>query len=159
MGKIFDGRLVLPFVGIADQDEQSASKEEEGLYVSPSVRGYVIYNPMMDHFTISWDSVYNYTTHLNYGGRGLELSDLKIFDGKLLAVDDKTGVIFRLTKKLAIPWVIQPDGDGFDNKTFKSEWMTIKNDELYVGGYLKEYTTPDGNFLNDKPLSSTVSAT
>ncbi|KAI6214625.1 hypothetical protein M3Y94_00290200 [Aphelenchoides besseyi] len=165
MGKIFDGRLVIPFMGIADQDEESPSPTEEATYVSPSLRGYLIHDIAMQNFSISWHSFYNYTTHLNYAGRGLELSDLKVFDGKLLAADDKTGVIFRLTKNLAIPKVIQADGNGFDNKSmcvreylikhlkaFKTEWMTIKNEELYVGGYGKEYTDPKGSYLNDKPL-------
>jgi soluble calcium-activated nucleotidase 1 len=50
---------------------------------------------MTSYYTIVWDSTYNYTSNLNYGGRGMELSDLKVFDGRLLAVDDKTGIVFR----------------------------------------------------------------
>jgi hypothetical protein len=70
------------------------------------------------NFSIVWESIYNYTSHLNYEGRGLELSDLKVFDGKLLSVDDKTGVIFRLTNSIAIPWVIQ-SGKSSRNKTYR----------------------------------------
>lgn len=63
---------------------------------------------------------------MNYEGRGMELSDLKVYNGRLLSVDDKTGIVFRLTNQIAIPWIIQPDGNGNDNKTFKTEWMAIK---------------------------------
>lgn len=30
--------------------------------------------------------------------------------------------------------------------------MTVKDEELYVGGYGKEYTDKHGNWLNDNPL-------
>lgn len=34
---------------------------------------------------------------------------------------------------------------------FKSEWATVKDDKLYVGGLGKEWTTIDGKLLNTNP--------
>lgn len=35
----------------------------------------------------------------------MELSDLVVFDGNLLSVDDRTGIIYRIEKNMAYPWV------------------------------------------------------
>lgn len=45
-------------------------------------------------------------------GRGMELSELVTFDGRLLSFDDRTGIVFELLNNKAIPWVILMDGDG-----------------------------------------------
>ena len=34
---------------------------------------------------------------------------------------------------------------------FKGEWMTVKNEKLYVGGLGKLWTTQDGRVLHDNP--------
>lgn len=39
------------------------------------------------------------------GGRSMELSDLAVFDGKLLSVDDRTGILYRIEESGAYPWV------------------------------------------------------
>lgn len=36
----------------------------------------------------------------------MELSDLVIFDGNLLSIDDRTGIIYRIEKGVAYPWVV-----------------------------------------------------
>jgi soluble calcium-activated nucleotidase 1 len=45
---------------------------------------------------------------LSQGGRGMELSELVVFNGHLLTVDDRTGVIYRIEGNKVIPWVILP---------------------------------------------------
>lgn len=35
---------------------------------------------------------------------------------------------------------------------FKSEWATVKDEHLFVGGFGKEWTSPTGELLNDNPL-------
>lgn len=47
---------------------------------------------------------------------GMELSELVAFNGHLYAVDDRTGVVFRIEGSRAVPWVILPDGDGSASK-------------------------------------------
>lgn len=36
-----------------------------------------------------------------------------------------------------LPWVILMDGDGVKEKPFKCEWLAIKNNYLYAGGFGK----------------------
>ena len=45
---------------------------------------------------------------------------------------------------LLIPWVVLSDGNGHTAKGFKGEWMTVKNERLYVGGLGKVWTTTTG---------------
>ena len=44
----------------------------------------------------------------------MELSDLKVFNGGLLSVDDRTGVVYKIDagSDKPIPWVLLTDGDG-----------------------------------------------
>jgi hypothetical protein len=105
-----------PFMVIADQDKMSASKTVPYLYISPSIRGYLRYNAAMN-FTIEWFGMYNYTSNLNSNGRGIEMSDMKVFNGHLYCPDEKTGILYRLTDKTAVPWTILSDGDGLSNKS------------------------------------------
>lgn len=89
-----------------------------------------------------------------YGDRGMELSELVVFNGRLYSCDDRTGIIYEILaeKGLAIPWVILSDGDGTTSgKGFKCEWMTVKGSKLYVGGLGKEWTTPQGVLVNHNP--------
>lgn len=51
-----------------------------------------------------------------------------------------------------MPWVILNDGDGRSPKGFKGEWATVKDEHLYVGSMGKEFTTVDGEYLNDDPM-------
>ena len=37
-------------------------------------------------------------------------------------------------------------------KAFKSEWSTVKGEDLWVGGLGKEWTTQDGEVLNTHPM-------
>ncbi|GJQ72009.1 hypothetical protein Trydic_g3112 [Trypoxylus dichotomus] len=83
--------------------------------------------------------------------RGMELSELVVFNGKLLTFDDRTGLIFEITADKAVPWILLTDGDGQSNKGFKSEWATVKGNMLYVGSMGKEWTTPAGDFENHNP--------
>lgn len=82
----------------------------------------------------------------------MELSDLVVFDGHLLSIDDRTGVIYRIRGTDALPWVFLNDGPGNATKGFKGEWMTVKDGELWVGGLGKEWTTTEGVFVNHNPM-------
>jgi len=90
-----------------------------------------------------------------YGDRGMELSELVVFNGRLYTCDDRTGIVYEvlLRKKLLVmPWIILPDGDGLSsNKGFKCEWMSVKDGVMYVGGLGKEWTTTTGELVNRNP--------
>lgn len=57
-----------------------------------------------------------FTSTLGQGGRGMELSELVVFNGKLYTVDDRTGIIYHIVGNKVIPWVVLPDGNGENNK-------------------------------------------
>jgi len=83
---------------------------------------------------------------LNEAGRGMELSELVIFNNALLSFDDRTGVVYELTKdNRAIPRHVITEGDGNNSKGMKIEWATVKDNLLYIGSFGKEYTTPNGS--------------
>ena len=53
----------------------------------------------------------------SFGGRGMELSELLVFNGKLYSCDDRTGIVYEVLREDAntprvVPWVILVDGDG-----------------------------------------------
>jgi len=92
------------------------------------------------------------TSNVGSGGRGMELSELSVFNGKLYTVDDRTGIVYQILNGKVVPWVILSDGPGNQTKGFKSEWSTVKDDHLWIGGLGKEWTTPGGDIINTHPM-------
>lgn len=73
------------------------------------------------------------------GGRGAELSEQVQFGDKLLAFDDRTGLVceIRAGHEL-IPRQILIAGSGDEAfKGFKAEWATLQGDQLVVGSHGK----------------------
>ena len=103
-------------------------------------------------YEVEWTDIITLTTKINEKGRGLELSELCVFNRRIYSVDDRTGIVYQILNGKAIPWVILMDGDGTSEKGFKSEWMTVKDGVLFIGGLGKEWTTKSGEFLNYNPL-------
>ena len=59
------------------------------------------------------------------GGRGMELSELVVFNGKLYSVDDRTGVVYHVENNKVVPWVILSDGNGGETKGFKGKELSF----------------------------------
>ncbi|KAB0798261.1 hypothetical protein PPYR_09254 [Photinus pyralis] len=139
---------------IADLDSISKSPTEETTWISYLKKGYLRYLPGRDTIVVNWDRTDPITLKTNYAikDRSMELSELVTYDGKLLAVDDRTGVVFEIVNTEAIPWVLLMDGNGRTTKGFKSEWATVKDRLLYVGSIGKEVITYEGEFVNNDPL-------
>ena len=61
---------------------------------------------------------------LSYSGRGMELSTLNVYNGKLYSCDDKTGVVYELRKNppsndfFPTPWAILANGNYTGTKGF-----------------------------------------
>lgn len=70
----------------------------------------------MFQVSVEWDKDEPITlkTSLAQGGRGMELSELVVFNGALYGFDDRTGTIYQidLASKTAYPWVLLVDGHG-----------------------------------------------
>ncbi|XP_041838963.1 soluble calcium-activated nucleotidase 1b isoform X2 [Melanotaenia boesemani] len=136
---------------IADLDTASRSSKDQ-TWFSYMKRGYVTVSDSTDRLEVEWDAdTVMLESHLAEKGRGMELSDLVVFNGHLYSVDDRTGVVYRIDGSQAIPWVILPDGDGSVSKGFKAEWLAVKDEHLFVGGLGKEWTTTSGEVLNNNP--------
>lgn len=136
---------------IADLDENSKSSSKANTWTSQFKRGYLT---LLNNGRVSveWDQdIVILSSTLSQKGRGMELSELIVFNGKLYAVDDRTGVVFQIHDKHTIAWVILPDGDGTEAKGFKAEWMAVKGKTLYIGGLGKEWTSVEGVFQNHNP--------
>uniref|UniRef100_A0A7S1PIM2 Apyrase n=1 Tax=Percolomonas cosmopolitus TaxID=63605 RepID=A0A7S1PIM2_9EUKA len=96
--------------------------------------------------------------------RGLELSELKFFSQnadddkvpiesekrRLLAFGDRTGIVYEVVnwkkpQPKLIPRAIVAGGNGrTETKPFKNEWATVKDNQLIVGSWGKEFTSRDG---------------
>ncbi|XP_057651713.1 soluble calcium-activated nucleotidase 1 [Diorhabda carinulata] len=140
---------------IADLDQNSRSDKEKNTWYSYLKTGYLSYNLQTHRIIINWDQKEPIvlTTSYALNGRGLELSELLTFDGRLLTFDDRTGIVFELinNNKNIIPWLILMDGNGKSLKGFKSEWATVKDEVLHIGSIGKEWTTATGEFVNNDP--------
>nr|CAI5857674.1 unnamed protein product [Callosobruchus analis] len=133
---------------IADLDTNSKSDKEKNTWISYFKTGYLSYNPQKKSVTVAWDPK---EPEVLKTRRGCELSELVTFNGRLLTFDDRTGIVFEIVKNTIVPWVMLMDGDGQNQKGFKSEWATVKDEVLYVGSMGKEWTTGTGEFVNNDP--------
>lgn len=140
---------------IADLDKLSKHPLHKYTWRSYYLKGKLSYTRASDTISISFNEQQpNELTHsYAYKGRGMELSELVTFNGRLLTFDDRTGLIYELhNNNVILPWILLMDGDGRSNKGFKSEWATVKDKHLYVGSMGKEWTTNDGDFQNYDPM-------
>lgn len=136
---------------ISDLDTNSRSRKEH-TWFSYMKTGYLTLSDSGDKVSVEWDDEkIVLESHLAEKGRGMELSELIVFNGKLYSVDDRTGVIYQIEGQKAVPWVILADGDGTVEKGFKAEWLAVKDEHLYVGGLGKEWTTTTGEVVNENP--------
>lgn len=52
----------------------------------------------------------------------MELSELRVFNGKLYTFDDRTGIVYQIVdNQRIIPWVLLTDGDGQSMKGERRE--------------------------------------
>ncbi|XP_050069982.1 apyrase [Anopheles maculipalpis] len=137
---------------IADLDTNSAVKKNQ--WGSYYLKGYLSFIPSKRSITVSWDDGEPKALQSGFSlkGRGMELSELVVFNGKLLTFDDRTGLVYEIEGEKVLPWVLLIDGDGRTTKGFKSEWATVKDQVLYVGSMGKEWTTSAGDFETNDPM-------
>ena len=88
----------------------------------------------------------------------MELSELILYQNRLLDFDDRTRSVFELMSKgkgsetfVVLRFVIT-EGAGDTDKGMKWEWASEKDGSLYLGSMGKEYTNPDGYIANTNNL-------
>ncbi|MEE6525543.1 hypothetical protein FKM82_025612 [Ascaphus truei] len=96
---------------IADLDTESRSTKDN-TWFSYLKKGHLTLSGSGDRVTVEWEKDTVLESHLAEKGRGMELSELAVFNGNLYTVDDRTGVVYRVEGSRAVPWVILSDGDG-----------------------------------------------
>lgn len=124
---------------IADLDTESRAREEN-TWFSYLKKGYLTVSDSGDKVAVEWDKGHGVLeSHLAEKGRGMELSDLIVFNGKLYTVDDRTGVIYQIEGTKAVPWVILSDGDGSVGKgrlghlSVSRAWLRFQADYPLAG--------------------------
>lgn len=137
---------------VADLDEEKSKVPDKKNHWRSFYREGILRKHFDGKYSVQWKSeTITLTSKIAEKGRGLELSELAVFHNKLYSVDDRTGIVYQIKDRKVVPWVILPDGDGSVAKGFKGEWLTVKDNTLYVGGLGKEWTTPTGKLLNYNP--------
>ena len=102
---------------VTDLDTDSKSEKKSNTWIS-----YLTYGNLSiseDHKKVSVNFENNpvtLTSGMSQGGRGMELSELVTFNGKLYTVDDRTGFVYEIWKDSVIPWVVLTDGNGREVK-------------------------------------------
>jgi len=134
---------------IADKDK--SSKNQKGYWESVLKKGSLTRDASNGHYFVSWVEEVFLSSKLAEDGRAMELSELIWYNDKLLAPDDRTGVVFSIEGGVAIPQFILMDGNGSTTKGFKTEWGTVKDGILYLGSIGKEWSDNQGNLINNNP--------
>jgi soluble calcium-activated nucleotidase 1 len=136
---------------ISDLDKDSRLPGKKPKFYSLFKRGQLSRDGATGAFSASWREDVKLKSGHNEAGRGMELSELQWYNGKLLAMDDRTGIVYQIdrvdgdgsskkTAPVAFPLHILMEGNGAADKGQKTEWATVKDGKLYVGSYGKEYT-------------------
>jgi len=152
-----------PFAMVTDLDQLSrVSDSKKPLFYSKFLGSTLKYNPTSLTYSVSFadESLRTLQSAHNEAGRGMELSELTLYQNRLLTFDDRTGSVFEIlsepgsqgTKSLVVPRYVITEGEGDTDKGMKWEWATVKDDTLYIGSMGKEYTNPDGSIANTNNL-------
>ena len=163
---------VYHLAAIADLDQKSSVRPPSSDAVvdsSPPVDFYSVLRPgelrrvAGGRYALTWSDGRVVTSRHNEAGRGMELSELLLFDDRLLTFDDRTGIVFELLKAKdkgkapdAVPRFVITEGQGDTDKGMKIEWATVKDGNLYIGSFGKEYTNKQGQVVNRNNLWITV---
>lgn len=153
---------------IADLDDESTRTASDGTthWVSYFKRGQ-LRAVRGGSLTVEWIDEVELSSSRSKGGRGMELSELVWYQGKLLAPDDRTSIMFEIQNPLAglpakyingYPAQDSPvqasigaelNLDVHENvkSSFKAEWCVVKDGNLIVGGHGREQTSPTNGTL------------
>lgn len=102
---------------VSDLDTDSRSPDKKNTWHSIMKTGSLFWNPNTNFLSVVWDdrSLTLYSS-LAMKGRGMELSELVTFDGRLLSFDDRTGMVYFIEGSEVYPWVVLMDGNGRNSK-------------------------------------------
>ncbi|EYC15020.1 hypothetical protein Y032_0038g3586 [Ancylostoma ceylanicum] len=147
-----NGLRTYQLLAITDMDKSTHA--EQWKWRAVTRRGELTINLNRTKVEVKWKKELdqNITSGFNYKGRGMELSDISEYDGRLLSPDDKTGMLYELRGNEAVPWIFLNSGPGNTTSGMKVEWLTIKNGFLYAGGHGCEYRDKQGEVVTEDPM-------
>ncbi|KAF7457796.1 Apyrase family protein [Cryptosporidium felis] len=127
---------------VADLDIKSKPGEGEKSYRSYYQKGSIVQDKD-GNYEVLWDEKLTLFSGYNEFGRGMELSELILYNGMMLAGDDRTGIIFEIIDdgKDIAPRYVLSEGDGRGNKGMKIEWFTVRDGVLWIGSFGKEFVS------------------
>ncbi|WKY12618.1 hypothetical protein Q1695_003873 [Nippostrongylus brasiliensis] len=148
-----DGSTEYKVLIVTDLDRGSATGDNK-TWRALTRQGKLIISKNRKQANITWDlnADKNLTGKLNINARAMELSELSVFHNRILTPDDRTGMIYEIKDNEAIPWVFLNSGPGNTTEGFKAEWMTIKDDLLYVGSHGNEFRDTNGNIVHENNM-------
>lgn len=147
------------FAAVTDLDQLSRlpNTGEKPKFHSYLIHGVLNKDAADNRYSMEFSPPRELFSKHNEAGRGMELSELTLYQNRLLAFDDRTGSIFEVLSKnekdsFVVPRFVITEGEGDTDKGMKWEWATVKDDVLYIGSMGKEYTNPDGSIANSNNL-------
>jgi len=144
------------FAAVTDLDQLSAvpGTSSKPKFKSILLPGTIHHDPDTNKYNINFEETRTLYSSHNEAGRGMELSELVLYQNRLLSFDDRTGTVFEVLSRnngqetVVVPRLVITEGDGDTDKGMKWEWSTVKDHNLYIGSMGKEYTKPDGSIAN-----------
>jgi len=151
------------FAMVTDLDQLSrVPGSTKPIFYSKLLPGTLRYNPSVNSYSVEFQPEELRELHSahNEAGRGMELSEMTLYQDRLLTFDDRTGCVFEVLSvpnsngkdSLVVPRFVITEGEGDTDKGMKWEWATVKDEKLYIGSMGKEYTRPDGSIENTNNL-------
>mmetsp|Transcript_8362 Transcript_8362/g.15781 ORF Transcript_8362/g.15781 Transcript_8362/m.15781 type:complete len:425 (+) Transcript_8362:595-1869(+) len=146
------------FAAVTDMDQLSrVPGSDKPIFQSHFMPGVLTFDTSTQTYSVQFGDMRTLVSGHNEAGRGMELSEMTLYQNRLLAFDDRTGSIFEILSKspdesFVVPRFVITEGEGDTDKGMKWEWATVKGNELYIGSMGKEYTKPDGTIVNTNNL-------
>jgi len=146
------------FAAVGDLDEMAripGSKKPE--FLSPLLAGVLTKTGGGYSVEFSSSGPERLTGKHNEAGRGMELSELVLYNDRLLSFDDRTGGVYEILSDArdgvrSVPRLVVTEGNGDTDKGMKWEWAAVKDGQLILGSFGKEYTNPDGSVAHTNNL-------
>lgn len=138
---------------VSDLDIASHSPNKSFTWFSILQHAELLRDVDNDVWDVSWGTATILETHTATQNRSMELSELVQYNGRLLGMCDRTGILYKidLSSGSAFPrWAIA-DGDGDEAKPFKGEWATVKRDKLWVGSPGVKWFDGSGVLIHRNP--------
>jgi soluble calcium-activated nucleotidase 1 len=142
------------FLIVSDLDKRSAIPGlKKPRWKAVLRKGVLNFDAKAETYSVEW--LYDVDLSSGHGeeGRGMELSELIMWNKRLYTMDDRSGIVYeildyRTEDARVVPRFILMEGDGNTEKGLKGEWGTVKDGNMIISSFGKEYANSDGTIRN-----------